>query len=92
MAVFQCIQLRRQKGRGVWITGGGGGGGMGWVQLCRGEWATCLEAHDCSLPPLMKVEGEGQGCSRRGGQKILSLDPLGTEGAKAKFWLSASNI
>ena len=26
------------------------------------------------------------------GQKNLSLNPLGTEGAKAKFWLSASNI
>ena len=41
--------------------------------------------------------GHGPGCIRRGGGGglkgggILSLNPLGTEGAKAKFWLSASN-
>ena len=27
----------------------------------------------------------------KAGRKLLSLNPLGTEGAKAKFWLSASN-
>ena len=28
----------------------------------------------------------------KGGQKVLSSNPLGTEGAEAKLWLSASNI
>ena len=26
------------------------------------------------------------------GKNVLSLNPVGTEGAKAKIWLSASNI
>ena len=28
----------------------------------------------------------------KAGRKLLSVNPLGTEGAEAKFWLSASNI
>ena len=28
----------------------------------------------------------------KAGRKLFSLNPVGTEGAEAKFWLSASNI
>ena len=52
------------------------------------------------------LEGRGGGGGGRGGLKrrgggglagspygtFLILNPLGTEGAEAKFWLSASNI
>ena len=38
------------------------------------------------------LPGSGYGPRQRAGTNFFGLNPLGTEGAKANFWLSASNI
>ena len=45
----------------------------------RGVWQG---SPSCQGPPVVP----------KAGRSLLSLNPLGTKGAEAKFWLSASNI
>ena len=59
-------------------------GGGGWWGLKggrgRGVW---LRPPPSLGPPMVPAEG---------GRRRLSLNPVGTEGAKAKFWLSATTL
>ena len=57
--------------------------GVGGRDLKRG-WGVWLG------PPLLP--GSPYGPRRRQAEQLGSVNPLGTEGAEAKFWLSASNI
>ena len=54
-----------------------GGGGEGGVWLG-------------TPPPVLR--GSPCGPPSKGGREFRSVNPLGTEGAEAKVWLSASNI